>query len=86
MHCNHFQSKITATSLKKLVTTPKKRKLDEKKKKTNGFIDFWILNLRKGILFMSEGHVSVLFEFNSRRRVMNENSHSNGSKLSLLGT
>ena len=35
---------------------------------------------------MSEGHVSVLFEFNSRRRVMNENSLSNGSKLSLLGT
>ena len=32
MHCNCFQSKITATSLKKLVTTPKKRELDEKKK------------------------------------------------------
>ena len=42
--------------------------------KINGFIDFWILNLRKGILFLSDGHVSVLFEFNSRRRVMNENS------------
>lgn len=73
MHCNCFQSKITATSLKKLVTTPKKRELDEEKKK-NGFIDFWILNLRKGILFLSDGHVSVLSEFNSRRRVMTENS------------
>ena len=52
MHCNCFQSKITATSLKKLVTTPKKRELDEKQEKNNkkknkqenGFIDFWILN------------------------------------------
>ena len=33
MLCNCFQSKITATSLKKLVTTPKKRELDEKQKK-----------------------------------------------------
>ena len=33
MHCNCFQSKITATSLKKLVTAPKKRELDEKKEK-----------------------------------------------------
>ena len=33
MLCNCFQSKITATSLKKLVTTPKKRELDEKQEK-----------------------------------------------------
>ena len=33
MHCNCFQSKITTTSLKKLVTAPKKRELDEKKEK-----------------------------------------------------
>ena len=65
MHCNCSQSKITATSLKKLVTTPKKRELDEKKKKKlkikkkkqeNGFIDFWTLNLREGILILSDGH------------------------------
>ena len=52
----------------------KQNKNKKQKKQENGCIDFWILNLRKGILFLSDGHVSVLFEFNSRRRVMNENS------------
>ena len=34
----------------------KKQKQKQTKKQENCFIDFWILNLREGILFLSDGH------------------------------
>ena len=33
-----------------------KKNKNKNKKQENGFIDFWILNLREGILFFSDGH------------------------------